>query len=1001
MKKIPLTCLPIVMALIAGNAPAQDESREYPCNWTTEKITIDGLADEAAWKAAKPIDQFGMAWAKEPREPETKTVARLLWDRDFLYFFAEMEDSDLYADETEHDGDLWLNDVFELFFKPSPKHPGYYEFEFNPNGAILDMFLPRRAAGGLKRFIREQDFHIDVKVNLKGTLNQWADQDEGWTVEGRIPWTDFHKTGGRPKPDEVWTFHAARYDYSVDLEHGVDSTSSALLSKYNFHYHEDYDPIRFIGPSDDQALVLPERFRKFGPVSLPALAGSPEPPPIYRAEPVFPDADINFLVTMEYEPHQGLLYLGDRPESYKHGNLKRLNLETGEVETLLERHEYINYDIAFHPDFATNGFIFLGRNGPESSPRHERFSEVTRYTINPQSGDLEPESELRIISWKSGGHDGAALEFDSDGHLFITSGDGSNDSDTNLQGQGLDHLRSKVLRINVDRADGGRPYSVPADNPFVSMSGARPETWAYGMRNPWRMTWDAKRGQLWVGNNGQDWLEQVYLVQRGANYGWSVYEGSRPFRAGRKRGPTPISPPTLEHGHHESRSLTGGVVYSGSQLAEIDGAYVYGDHSTGKIWAARHDGTAVTWNQEIADTALAISDFETLPDGRLLVADWREGGGIYRLAPNDAPDTSAEFPTKLSQTGLFVSAPDHAVDPSLLPYSVNVPHWADGADSERFLALPASAGEPPLGFTMADTWKIPSGSTFLQTLSLNGRRIESRILTQRENEWVGYSYRWNAEQTDATLVDAEGADADIGGQTWRFPARAECMICHTRAAGFVLGLQTAQLNRPHEYGHDFSANQLEVLESLGWLRTNWAADTRAVAQQKYGAKRSRAVEDQDFELVDELERAWKRKIATRGQRSAPGSQLLSFSSAQLPKMAPVGDSAAPLELRARSYLAANCSHCHRGAGGGNSPFDLRFVLEPEEMLILDAPPRHGFAGLTEQNASVVSTSRSKTSVLLTRVAMRGSGQMPPLGSNVPDMEGFAVLGQWIAGLQRN
>ena len=149
--------------------------------------------------------------------------------------------------------------------------------------------------------------------------------------------------------------------------------------------------------------------------------------------------------------------------------------------------------------------------------------------------------------------------------------------------------------IDVDHADPGRAYSVPKDNPFAGVAGVRPETWAYGLRNPWRMTVDEKTGHLWVGNNGQDLWETAYLIQKGANYGWSVVEGSHPFYPSRKAGPTPFSPPTVEHHHSESRSLTGGIVYYGSRHAELRGAYLYGDYSTGKVWGVRHDGTKVTW----------------------------------------------------------------------------------------------------------------------------------------------------------------------------------------------------------------------------------------------------------------------------------------------------------------------------------------------------------------------------------------------------------------------
>ncbi|MEM7012681.1 MAG: PQQ-dependent sugar dehydrogenase, partial [Verrucomicrobiota bacterium] len=715
---------------------------------------------------------------------------------------------------------------------------------------------------------------------------------------------------------------------------------------------------------------------------------------------VYEDSDISMLITMEYDSHSNSLFIGDRPQGFRNGCLKRMNLESGEVEVLLDEDEYVIYDTALHPSFSANGYIYLGRNGPGSVPRHQRSSEVVRYTVNPASGEFDPDSLLKIIGWTSGGHDGAAVEFGDEGLLFITSGDGTNDSDTDNQGQGLDHLRAKVLRINVDKPGKSAPYSVPPDNPFVDMSGARPETWAYGFRNPWRMTYDAKSKQLWVGNNGQDWLEQVYLVERGANYGWSIFEGSKEFRPNRKRGPTPISGPTLEHHHQESRSLTGGVVYRGSNLEKIDGAYIYGDHSTGKIWGAKHDGEKVTWNEEIADTTLAITDFEQLPDGQLLVADHRAKGGIYKLVPKNAEDTSAAFPRKLSETGLFDSIADHKVKATLLPYSVNSPHWMDGAEAERFLILPEQAGDRPLGFHMLNTWNLPSRSAFMQTLTVRGKRIETRILAQHDNEWAGYTYRWNDTQTDAELVAAEGVTEPMdGGAPWRFPSRAECMTCHTRAAGFVLGFRTAQLNREHDYD-GFTANQLDVFERLGWLRTSWGTDTFTAEKQNIAIRSARAREARDFELVDQLNEERRQKYGTRLQRGARGGSMLSHSPDRLPRMAHPADESADLETRARSYLATNCSHCHRGAGGGNSPFELTFGLDTDNLLVIDEPAVHGMPGMPSDAEIFVVSTDSKPAVLLTRVAIRGPGQMPPLCTNTPDTVGTAVLAKWLESLAK-
>ncbi len=231
--------------------PGLKPPSEFECRWAGSPITIDGSADEPAWKNAQVIDRFYLPWlGSKARPARTSTRARLLWDRDSLYFFADMEDSDLYADVKEHDGLTWENDVFELFFKPATDKPGYYEFQVNAAGTILDMYLPRRGAGGYRRFARDGTFHVDARVKLRGTLNDWRDKDQGWSVEGRIPWTDFQSSGGRPGIDQRWKFALCRYDYSVAFEGPELSTNAPLasLSHPDFHHHEDYATLRFVGP---------------------------------------------------------------------------------------------------------------------------------------------------------------------------------------------------------------------------------------------------------------------------------------------------------------------------------------------------------------------------------------------------------------------------------------------------------------------------------------------------------------------------------------------------------------------------------------------------------------------------------------------------------------------------------------------------------------------------------------------------------------------------------
>jgi hypothetical protein len=217
----------------------------YECRWTAEPITIDGKGDEAAWKQAQVIDRFYLP-GQGGKLGRTATKARLLWDHDYLYFLAEMEDADLYANVTEHDGPAWDNDVFELFLKPSEKNPGYYEFEVNAANTTLDMFLYSRGSGGYNRYKATDEFDFQTAVQLRGTLNDPRDRDQGWTVEGRLRWRDFAHTGGAPAVGDRWKFALCRYDYSVDFE-GPELTCAAPLTRSDFHHYEDYATLKFVG----------------------------------------------------------------------------------------------------------------------------------------------------------------------------------------------------------------------------------------------------------------------------------------------------------------------------------------------------------------------------------------------------------------------------------------------------------------------------------------------------------------------------------------------------------------------------------------------------------------------------------------------------------------------------------------------------------------------------------------------------------------------------------
>src|SRR5262249_43478008 len=287
-----------------------------------------------------------------------------------------------------------------------------------------------------------------------------------------------------------------------------------------------------VGP--DKTTSRPHGIDKYVPVTASTVVGSPEPPPPYRMKRLYPKLKLDFPICARPQPVTDHMLTIDQVNSYGPTRIGRIrdNPDNSEIETLLKL-EDTAYDIVFHPKYADNGYLYIGSNGPH--PSGKKRCRVTRYVMDRKAPyKLDPKSATVIIDWESDGHNGAAMAFGHDGMFYVTTGDGTSDSDTNVAGQDMTKLLSKVLRLDIDHPEPGKQYSVPKDNPFVGMKDVRPETWAFGLRNPWRMTVDEKTGHLWVGQNGQDLWEQAFLVKKGDNYGWSVTEGSHPFYINRK-----------------------------------------------------------------------------------------------------------------------------------------------------------------------------------------------------------------------------------------------------------------------------------------------------------------------------------------------------------------------------------------------------------------------------------------------------------------------------------
>jgi uncharacterized repeat protein (TIGR03806 family) len=686
------------------------------------------------------------------------------------------------------------------------------------------------------------------------------------------------------------------------------------------------------------------------------IVGTPDPPLPYTVEAVWPELQFENPVDWAVEPGTGrifILQLNGKLFCFSPAEEHpRLELVYDVAAHVAEHNN--SYGIAFHPDYERNREVFLSYVLPPQRPEGSRVSRFRmRLGERPR---LDPDSEEIILTWPSGGHNGACLKFGPDGDLYVSTGDGSGPfpPDQDDVGQDLADVRSAILRIDVDHHDGQHRYRVPADNPFVDVPGARGEIWAYGFRNPWKMNFDPATGDLWCGDVGWELWELVFGVERGGNYGWSIMEGPQPVRSDLTRGPTPIQPPITVHPHTESRSVTGGYVYRGTRLDELRGAYIYGDYVTGKIWGLRTEGSQLVQDEELADTALAVITFGEDAAGELYVVDY--AGGIYRLVPNPARSQPQEFPHMLSETGLFSSVAEHRPAPGVIPYVLQTQQWADGATAEQYLALPGTSSIELQ--RNREQWKFPVGTVFAKTISLDvdgsgsARRLETQVLHYDGEAWRPYTYVWNDAQTDAELAPAEGFErtfsiADPGSPagtrqlTWRFHSRAECSTCHVPRAGDAIGFTVANLNRDQTLW-GVHANQLDLFAAA-------------------------AVFDRPVE---------------RGLRSLV--------------MADVADETAPVETRARSYLAINCAHCHRRGGGGTAHIEFPFEHTDEQTLAIDEPPTQGTFGLPQ--ARLIAPGDLYRSVLYYRLATVGRGHMPKLGARNVDDRGVALIADWIDGL---
>jgi glucose/arabinose dehydrogenase len=285
--------------------------------------------------------------------------------------------------------------------------------------------------------------------------------------------------------------------------------------------------------------------------------------------------------------------------------------------------------LAFHPAYAFNRKFYVDYTRPSGSLWETVVAEYLASAANPDQADAASERILLTVAQPFSNHKGGQLAFGPDGFLYIALGDGGSGGDPMGNGQNLQALLGKILRIDVNGSSGGQPYAIPPDNPFAS-GGGRPEIFAYGFRNPWRFSFDSATGTLFAGDVGQNSFEEVDIVQKGLNYGWNIMEGSHCFAPATGCNMAGLTMPINDYGRDQGTTVIGGFVYRGSAIPALVGAYVFGDFGNGRIWGLRQGSSGAWERTQLAASGKSISSFGRDETGELYVVDY--SGLVWRLA---------------------------------------------------------------------------------------------------------------------------------------------------------------------------------------------------------------------------------------------------------------------------------------------------------------------------------------------------------------------------------
>jgi uncharacterized repeat protein (TIGR03806 family) len=658
------------------------------------------------------------------------------------------------------------------------------------------------------------------------------------------------------------------------------------------------------------------------------------------------------------------------------------------------------FSAVFHPRFGQGEgkdflYIYYTHHPADDSPdapvdaNQPFYNRLARFTWNGSTFSPASEQILLHLHDVAKGHEGGGMCFGDDGFLHLAFGDGGDESNSAAEDTQKIHerARSGVFRIDVDMQGGdislpirrqpagagsySQNYYIPRGNPWVEphdgpASGVLEEFYAIGLREPHRMSFDPATG-FWIGDVGASVWEEVNLMDGpGLNFQWIYQEGPDPGFAPQ---PSPLigteRAPLHAYNHGTGNCIIGGHVYRGSAMPFLQGKYLYADNGTQLIHALEIDPVT---KQKIGVQQIAqgraggiwegVGSFGIDSQGEPLLLQLGAGvngaAQISRLQPAGPPGGGTwQYPPLLSQTGVFTDLPTLTPAAFMIPYDVNMPLWSAGMKKRRWVILPtdgvANSAVERIHYSATGSWQFPVGTVFVKHFARpdNGQPLETRLLTHGTDGWGGVTYKWRDDGSEADLLeDGTEETLSVNGRTFEYlyPARAQCNLCHTPAAGPVLGFRTRQLHRDFAYPGGGIANQIESLSVAGFIDPALT--------------------------VDDLEDA-----LTSAAHDDPGVSA---------------------EAWVRSYFDSNCSHCHQPGGSSRAYFDARLTTPLQNQAILCGPV---IDGLGAPAPAVVKPGSIGNSVLLQRMnTIDECCSMPPLAKGIVDDEAVARVADWILGM---